>query len=143
MKISLLVPFFLFFLSACALNSTQEKSLNRAIIQYQNAYNKGLTILEVSLTHPCVVDAVYKDSLTLINQFIHSNISLDNYEIDHVEQSGKEMRVKLIFSCYDYDKKDPLSKKIIYALSADEGKTWFFAESRYLSQLKCNRLNVK
>jgi hypothetical protein len=129
-------------LSACALNSTQEKSLNRAIIQYQNAYNKGLTILEVSLTHPCVVDAVYKDSLTLIKQFIHSNITMVNYEIDQVEESGKEMRVKLIFSRFDNDKQDTLSKKIIYALSADEGKTWFFAESRFLSQLKCNRSNI-
>lgn len=142
MKISLLVPFFL-LLSACALNSTQEKSLNRAIIQYQNAYNKGLTILEVSLTHPCVVDAVYKDSAKLIKQFIHSNITIDNYEIDQVDQSRKEMRVKLIFSRFDNEKQDTLSKKIVYALSADEGNSWFFAESRYLSQLKCNRLNLK
>jgi len=141
-------PYLLFIallclLFACSLSANQEKSLNRAIIQYQNSYNKELTILEVSLTHPCVIDAYLSDTSKLKNLFVHHGASITNYDIQDIETDGAHMKVKLTFD-YLYgqsDQKD--SKKTVYALSSNRGESWFFLDASHVKYLNCKRYKKK
>ncbi|MFM7595576.1 MAG: hypothetical protein ACKO4Y_05295 [Flavobacteriales bacterium] len=139
MRQSLLFIVLLFMLGSCSLNANQEKSLNRAIIQYQNAFNKELTILEVSLTHPCVIDAYVSDTGNLRSLFIHHGAYMDNYSLENIEEDGMHMKVKLTFD-YQYGQAESKeSKKTIYALSSNYGETWFFAQGSHLKYLNCKR----
>lgn len=124
---------------ACSLSSKQEKSLNRAIIQYQNAYNKELTILEVSQTHPCLIDAYLSDTAGLKKLFLHQEESISNYSILDIEQKDHQIKVKLSFDHQSSNSRIKSTKKIIYALSSNHGESWFFLESRHLKYLNCNR----
>jgi hypothetical protein len=143
MRPYLLFLSLLWFLVACSLTANQEKSLNRAIIQYQNAYNKELTILEVSLTHPCVIDAHLSDTGKLKKLFIHPGSSIENYDIEEIDKDGADMKVKLTFD-YLYGQaelKD--SKKTIYALSSNRGESWFFLSASHVKYLNCKRFKNK
>ncbi|MEY3048726.1 MAG: hypothetical protein RL365_764 [Bacteroidota bacterium] len=143
MRPYLLFVALLWFLFACTLTANQEKSLNRAIIQYQNAYNKELTILEVSLTHPCVIDAHLSDTGSLKKLFIHSGASLENYDIQDIEKDGADMKVKLTFDYLKGQTEIQDSKKTIYALSSNRGESWFFLSASHMKYLNCKRFNNK
>jgi len=143
MRPYLLFLSLLWFLVACSLTANQEKSLNRAIIQYQNAYNKELTILEVSLTHPCVIDAHLSDTGSLKKLFIHSGSSLENYDIQDIEKDGADMKVKLTFDYLNGQSEKKDSKKTIYALSSNRGESWFFLSASHMKYLNCKRFKNK
>ncbi len=143
MRPYLLFLSLLWFLVACSLTANQEKSLNRAIIQYQNAYNKELTILEVSLTHPCVIDAHLSDTGSLKKLFIHSGSSLENYDIQDIEKDGADMKVKLTFDYLNGQSERKDSKKTIYALSSNRGESWFFLSASHMKYLNCKRFKNK
>lgn len=141
-------PYLLFvallcFLVACSLTANQEKSLNRAIIQYQNAYNKELTILEVSLTHPCVIDAHLSDTSKLKKLFVHQGSSLANYDIQDIDKDGADMKVKLTFDYLNGQAEPKDSKKTIYALSSNRGESWFFLDASHVKYLNCKRYKKK
>ena len=139
MRSYLLFGLLIWFFSACSLTANQEKSLNRAIIQYQNAYNKELTILEVSLTHPCLIDAYVSDTLGLKKLFLHTGEEIDNYSISSIEEQGEDMKVKLTFDYLSAKEGKKNSKKIIYALSSNLGESWFFIDSTQTKYLNCKR----
>jgi hypothetical protein len=143
MRPYLLFLSLLWFLVACSLTANQEKSLNRAIIQYQNAYNKELTILEVSLTHPCVIDAHLSDTGSLKKLFIHSGSSLENYDIQDIDKDGADMKVKLTFDYLNGQTEMQDSKKTIYALSSNRGESWFFLSASHMKYLNCKRFKNK
>lgn len=143
MRSYLLFGLLIWFFSACSLTANQEKSLNRAIIQYQNAYNKELTILEVSLTHPCLIDAYVSDTLGLKKLFLHTGEEIDNYSISSIEEQGEDMKVKLTFDYLSTKEGNNNSKKIIYALSSNHGKSWFFIDSTKVKYLNCKRFKNK
>ena len=143
MRPYLLFLSLLWFLVACSLTANQEKSLNRAIIQYQNAYNKELTILEVSLTHPCVIDAHLSDTGKLKKLFVHLGASLENYDIQSIDKDGADMKVKLTFDYLNGQAEIQDSKKTIYALSSNRGESWFFLDASYVKYLNCKRFKNK
>jgi hypothetical protein len=143
MRPYLLFLSLLWFLVACSLTANQEKSLNRAIIQYQNAYNKELTILEVSLTHPCVIDAHLSDTGKLKKLFVHPAASLENYDIQSIDKDGADMKVKLTFDYLNGQAEIQDSKKTIYALSSNRGESWFFLDASYVKYLNCKRFKNK
>ncbi len=143
MRPYLLFVALLWFLVACSLTANQEKSLNRAIIQYQNAYNKELTILEVSLTHPCVIDAHLSDTGSLKKIFIHPGSSLENYDIQDIDKDGADMKVKLTFDYLNGQTEMQDSKKTIYALSSNRGESWFFLSASHMKYLNCKRFKNK
>jgi len=143
MRPYLLFLSLLWFLVACSLTANQEKSLNRAIIQYQNAYNKELTILEVSLTHPCVIDAHLSDTGSLKKLFIHPGSSIENYDIEEIDKDGADMKVKLTFDYLNGQAELKDSKKIIYALSSNRGESWFFLSASHVKYLNCKRFKNK
>ena len=143
MRPYLLFLSLLWFLVACSLTANQEKSLNRAIIQYQNAYNKELTILEVSLTHPCVIDAHLSDTGKLKKLFIHPGSSIENYDIEEIDKDGADMKVKLTFDYLNGQAELKDSKKTIYALSSNRGESWFFLSASHVKYLNCKRFKNK
>jgi hypothetical protein len=143
MRPYLLFLSLLWFLVACSLTANQEKSLNRAIIQYQNAYNKELTILEVSLTHPCVIDAHLSDTGSLKKLFIHPGSSIENYDIEEIDKDGADMKVKLTFDYLNGQAELKDSKKTIYALSSNRGESWFFLSASHVKYLNCKRFKNK
>ena len=143
MRPYLLFLSLLWFLVACSLTANQEKSLNRAIIQYQNAYNKELTILEVSLTHPCVIDAYLSDTGKLKKLFVHPGASLENYDIQSIDKDGADMKVKLTFDYLNGQAEIQDSKKTIYALSSNRGESWFFLNASHVKYLNCKRFKNK
>jgi hypothetical protein len=143
MRPYLLFLSLLWFLVACSLTANQEKSLNRAIIQYQNAYNKELTILEVSLTHPCVIDAHLSDTGKLKKLFIHPGSSIVNYDIEEIDKDGADMKVKLTFDYLNGQAELKDSKKTIYALSSNRGESWFFLSASHVKYLNCKRFKNK
>ena len=143
MRPYLLFLSLLWFLVACSLTANQEKSLNRAIIQYQNAYNKELTILEVSLTHPCVIDAHLSDTGSLKKLFIHPGSSIENYDIEEIDKDGADMKVKLTFDYLNGQTEMQDSKKTIYALSSNRGESWFFLSASHMKYLNCKRFKNK
>ena len=143
MRPYLLFVALLWFLIACSLTANQEKSLNREIIQYQNAYNKELTILEVSLTHPCVIDAHLSDTGSLKKLFIHPGSSIENYDIEEIDKDGADMKVKLTFDYLNGQAELKDSKKTIYALSSNRGESWFFLNASHVKYLNCKRFKNK
>lgn len=143
MRPYLLFLSLLWFLVACSLTANQEKSLNRAIIQYQNAYNKELTILEVSLTHPCVIDAHLSDTGKLKKLFIHPGSSIENYDIEEIDKDGADMKVKLTFDYLNGQAELKDSKKTIYALSSNRGESWFLLSASHVKYLNCKRFKNK
>ena len=139
MRSYLLIGSVIWCFVACSLSANQEKSLNRAIIQYQNAFNKELTILEASQTHPCVIDAHLSDTAGLKKMFIHPEESIDNFSILNIEKQGEQMKVKLSFDYLSSNNQTNATKKIIYALSSNRGESWFFIEAKHLKYVPCNR----
>ncbi len=139
MRSYLLIGSVIWCFTACSLSAKQEKSLNRAIIQYQNAYNKELTILEVSQTHPCIIDAHLSDTAGLKKLFIHHEQTINNFSIISIVKRGEQMKVKLSFDYLSSNTQTNSSKKIIYALSSNLGESWFFLEAKYLKYVDCSR----
>ncbi len=131
-------------LCSCGLNANQEKTLNRDVVQYVNAYNKNLSLLEASLTHPCVVDHLLKSGDTVFrNYFEHEDCQLTNYRIGDIDTKGDTMTIALNF---DYDSLPSASnsnKKTIYARSFNNGMNWFFYERQFTSFVHCKRLKNK
>ena len=139
MRFYLLIGSVIWCFTACSLSAKQEKSLNRAIIQYQNAYNKELTILEVSQTHPCIIDAHLSDTAGLKKLFIHHEETINNFSIISIVKRGEQMKVKLSFDYLSSNTQTNSSKKIIYALSSNLGESWFFLEAKHLKYVDCSR----
>lgn len=139
MRSYLLIGSVIWCFTACSLSAKQEKSLNRAIIQYQNAYNKELTILEASQTHPCIIDAHLSDTEGLKKLFIHHEETINNFSIESIVKRGEQMKVKLSFDYLSSSTQTNASKKIIYALSSNLGESWFFLEAKHLKYIDCSR----
>jgi len=138
------IVILLLLTGACGLNANQEKSLNRDIVQYVNAYNKHLRLLETSLTHPCVVDHLlsYGDSV-FKNHFQHDNCELTNYRIGTIDSNGDTMTIALNFDYDSLQLSSNSNKKTIYARSFNNGLNWFFYEKKFKSLVHCNRIKNK
>lgn len=135
---SILLVVLLLSICSCELNARQEKSLNRAIVQYQNAYNKSLTLLEVSLTHPCVIEKYYQDSAQLRKNFIHQGSEIYNYNIISVASNPEAMQVKIEFELSPNDVFDKKTlKKTMYAFSYDKGDSWYFIQANLFGMRNC------
>lgn len=119
----------------CTLSADQEASLNNAKIEYVNARNSGQVMTYVAYTHPDVV-AYYKelgDSM-FVEKFGDSNglaqgTFLQDGNIRNTEFNGDKIHVKYSFLEIDQlDFQMGSRDVIIYAVSNDDGKNWFFIE---------------
>ena len=131
----MLLSFILLLLaSSCSLNATQEASLNNAKTSFINSKNNGTVMSYVAFTLPDVV-AYYKDQGDSIFQqrFDLSSLETKNFltngNIRIVEQKSPLIHVKYEFTKVDFEDVNQ-SKVYIYALSDNDGKSWFFAEEK-------------
>lgn len=119
-------------LSACALNADQEAALNHATISYINARNEGVATAVVAYTYPPAVayytamgDSVFHQKFDLSN--LDEIPFLQDGNIQNIESKEQEIHVK-----YEYLSVNPFDyhadKVHIYALSSNDGVTWFYMD---------------
>lgn len=123
------------FITGCSLSADQESSLNSAVTAYTTARNNGQVMTYVAFTYPNAV-AFYKDQgdSAFVEKFGGSN-DIDTYSfiqdgnIRDIESDGKKIHVRYSFLELDdifYGAKG--SEVIIYSISEDDGKNWFFID---------------
>ena len=126
--------FIILLLAACSLNADQEASLNQAVALYINSLNDGNATVVVGHTHPNAV-AYYKaqgDSVFMAHYDL-TNADYDPFYQDgtimEVKSDGQRLHVKYNFLRIDFfDFKEEDSEAIIFAVSEDDGKSWFFID---------------
>jgi len=119
------------FLSACGLNASQEKSLNMAVAKYLFAVNQDLKLSRASYMHPSVLK-YYKNKgqKEFKNLFVTEKMLWTDAVMGKIETDGDNIQVELKIAL----KKDEFSTSekeriSIYALSNDNGSSWFFVEN--------------
>lgn len=125
----------LLLITACSLNAEQEASLHKSKTQYINGYNEGEVATYVAFTHPNAVayyknlgDSLFKEKYNLSVEM--NRPFLQDGTIRKIESRGNEIHVKYEFlsiGIEDYFGDNPM-KKIIYAISVDDGQSWFFVD---------------
>ncbi len=129
----------LILFASCDLNAEQEQRLNSQIGRYMKAYNESRTLELAALTHSSAVKFYHaKGDTAFLNHFHKEAENVDEFEalaerrsyigdysIKQVKQSGKDIQCK--FSVKVYTAIEELDNDYpIYAISSDEGKTWYF-----------------
>jgi len=118
--------------SSCSLNATQEASLNNAKTSFINSKNNGTVMSYVAFTLPEVVsyyksqsDSVFQQRFDLSSK--ETTDFLSNGNIRVVEESNSLIHVKYEFTNVNFEDVSQ-EKVIVFALSNNTGKSWFFAE---------------
>ncbi len=118
--------------SSCSLNATQEASLNNAKTSFINSKNNGTVMSYVAFTLPEVVsyyknqsDSIFQQRFDLSSK--ETTDFLSNGNIRVVEESSSLIHVKYEFTNVNFEDVSQ-EKVIVFALSDNAGKSWFFAE---------------
>lgn len=124
----------LFIIGSCSLNATQESALNQSKNEYVGARNEGVIISYVAYTHPNVV-GYYKElgDKAFIDKFDLKvgvgALYLQDGSIKETNWDGDKIQVKYDFlGVFETQYRLERNLVSIYALSADDGKTWHFLE---------------
>jgi len=129
--------FILLAIVSCSFNARQETLLNKATISYINAFNEKEIMNHVASTHPnCVSfykdqgDSVFKSKFNLKSDEKISQI-LQDPTIRSSKFDKKSIHVKYQIFLIENKLSDIAAEKIdLFAISDDEGETWFFMESK-------------
>ena len=119
------------FLSACGLNASQEKSLNMAVAKYLFAVNQDLKLSRASYMHPSVLK-YYKNKgqREFKNLFVTEKMLWTDAVMGKIETDGDNIQVELKIALkkdeFSISEKERIS---IYALSENNGSSWFFVEN--------------
>ena len=121
-------------LTSCSLNADQEASLHQALVSYVNSRNNGAVMSYVGYTHPNVVSH-YKNQGDNLFQ-AHFDVSNEEERpffqdgiIQTIESDEEIIHVQYEFQKFEYIRyNDEVKKAIIFALTENGGKSWFFAE---------------
>lgn len=130
------VYFFLFigilFLFACGLNASQEKSLNMAVAKYLFAVNEDLKLSRASYIHPSVLKYYKKKGHKKFkNIFVKEEMIWTDAVLGKTESKGNTVQVELKIALKKNEYSTPQKERIsIFALSEDNGSSWFFVEER-------------
>jgi len=126
--------FLLILLGSCALNGDQESTLNNAVTSYIDARNNGILMSYVAFTHPNTV-AYYKnqgDSLFVAKFDLASeenSVYLQDGNIKEIQSAGNVIHVKYAFLGIDEDDNQSAGEITIYAISNDDGASWYFMDA--------------
>lgn len=126
----------LLILTSCSLNADQEASLHQAMVSYVNSRNNGAVMSYVGYTHPNVV-AYYKEQGDSLFQ-THFDVSNEEKRpffqdgiIQQIESEGENIHVKYEFQKFEYvEFNEEVKKVVIFAITENDGKAWFFAEEQ-------------
>jgi hypothetical protein len=124
----------LLIFASCSLNADQEASLHQAMVSYINSRNNGAVMSYVGFTHPNIV-AHYKaqgDSLFQAHFDVSNEEERPFFQdgiIQEIESDGAKIHVKYEFEKYEYyEDMNDVRRVIIFAITENSGKSWFFAE---------------
>ena len=132
----------IFLLGSCALSGDQESTLNSAVNSFVDARNNGVLLSYVAYTHPNAV-AYYKDQgdSLFVEKFDLSSeensMYLQDGNIREIKSEGSVIHVKYDFLGIidEYDKQSGV-EVTIYAISNDDGVTWFFMDASDYENVK-------
>ena len=139
MRVYFLLFVGVLFLSACGLNASQEKSLNMAVAKYLFAVNQDLKLSRASYMHPSVLK-YYKNKgqREFKNLFVTEKMLWTDAVMGKIETDGEmvqaELKIALKKDEYAIPEKERIS---IYAISNDNGSSWFFVENEDYKYEKC------
>ena len=124
----------LLLLGSCTLNADQEKSLNKAHVDYAAARNSGDVVKFAAFTHPSVIshykqlgDSVFKQKFDLPVDIEH----IQDGSVIEIAKEDKTIHARIDYLnvfISDYSK-EPEEFTVI-AISEDEGVTWFILEQQ-------------
>ncbi len=139
MRVFLLLFCGTFLHSSCGLNASQEKTLNSAVAKYLFTVNSDLKLSRASYMHPSVLKYYKKKGVKEFkNLFLTEEMIWTDAVIDRIESKGNivqaEFKIALKKDSYSIPEKKRIS---IYALSDDNGSSWFFVEERDYKFKEC------
>lgn len=139
MKVYFLLFLSFLFLFSCGLNSSQEKSLNMASAKYIFAVNEDLKLSRASYMHPSVLK-YYKEKgpIEFKKLFSKEDMIWTDAVIGKIKSNGKILQVELKIALKKDQYAVPEKERIsLYALSDDDGLSWFFVEERDYKCKEC------
>ncbi len=129
----------LFLVVSCELTAVQEEKLNQQLTAYLNATNAKNTLKLVALTHSSVVKFYHQQGDSVfINHFEldlkKNGLVLSNPILESQSSDSKSIQRKYLVE--KYEQIDGITERYcIFALSSDNGNSWFFCtEEDYFDQ---------
>jgi hypothetical protein len=121
------------------LDSFQEKSLNAAVTKYLFSVNSDLKLSRAAATHPEVLkyykakgDKAFKEI------FMKENGTWRDAIIGEIEKDEKTIHVELkVQNSMEFDLGEKNKRFQLYAVSADDGNSWFFVEEKDYKSKNC------
>ena len=119
----------LLIFQACTLSASQEASLNSAKTSFIKSKNEGMVMSYVAFTLPEVVSYYKNQSDSSFQQKFNlsenNRVSLTNSNVKKVKRDEDVIHEKYDF----YDSKKVVDERqVIFALSKNNGKSWFFID---------------
>ena len=129
--------FIALLLLGCSLSADQEAQLSASVKDYIDAHNEGKVVSFVAFTHPNVVDhylqkgdSIFQSKFTLLRAE-EGGGHLQDPTIQTIESKGNNIQVQYrVLSVYDQLFEMRSEEKDIYAISHDDGETWFFVKEK-------------
>lgn len=139
MRVYFLLFVSVLFFSACGLNASQEKSLNMAVAKYLFAVNEDLKLSRASYMHPSVLK-YYKNKgqREFKNLFVREKMLWTDAVVGKIKTNGEMVQAELKIALKEHEYAVPEKERIsIYAISDDNGQSWFFVEERDYKRMEC------
>lgn len=127
------------FLFACGLNASQEKSLNMAVSKYLFAVNEDLKLSRASYTHPSIL-RFYKNKgqKEFKKLFEKEELIWTDAVLGKIKTNRNAVQVEIKIALKKDEYSTPENERIsIFALSSDNGSSWFFVEERDYKCKEC------
>lgn len=138
MKI-LQIVFFLFLLTACSLNASQEQKLNESLAAYLFGRNECQVVSYVAFTYPDLVATYREKGDSIFKQEFKCNDDSLYYQDPTVRKIEiAEDEIHILYELTVFNKNTSLKNEVkheLIAISKDDGKTWFFLDrSKYVDK---------
>lgn len=127
------------FLTACGLNSSQEKSLNIAIAKYLMSVNSDLKLSRAAATHPDVLKYYKALGNKAFKGIFEKETGIwTDAVVGVVKKEDKIIHVELkVANTEDLIEDKSKNRFSIFAISTDDGNSWFFVEEKDYKNKKC------
>lgn len=139
MKAHFLFFFCIIILFACGLNASQEKSLNMAVAKYLFAVNSDLKLSRASYMHPSILKFYKKRGHEEFKKLFNKEEMIwTDAVIGKIESEGNIVQAELKIALKKEEYSNPEKNRIsIYALSEDDGSSWFFVAEKDYKRQNC------
>lgn len=128
-------------LCSCGLDSSQEKSLNLALSKYLFAVNSDLKLSRASYTHPAILKHYKSKGNNAFKTLFKKEDGIwRDAVMGKIANDGKLIHVQLKVLTSVYFQSDRSNERFeIYAISSDDGNSWFFVEGKDYKSKSCGK----